>query len=140
MPADDKAAARSLEEILYQGYPREHQYKSITGKIRRGERKKAIAQIVEIYRCNDDEAGIVFRAMKEIAVGKRTTIVEIPLTDVTQFKGDLSRNPLSLTPRFLARTGYRVGRLTLDKHGYSVDGERVRSNEIDQVWKVVDAT
>lgn len=139
MSSDNKTAPRSLEEIVYRHYPLEHGYKSITGKIRRGEKKKALAQIVEIYRCDDAEAEIVFKAMKDIAVGKPATIVEVTLADVIEFKGNLNRNPLSLTPRFLGRTGYLVGHLTLDARGYSIDRERVRPNDIDQVWKVVDA-
>jgi hypothetical protein len=138
MSADARTAPRSLEEILYHNYPLAHGYKSITGKIRRGEKKKALSQIIEIYRCSDAEAEFVFKAMKDIAVGRPATIIEVTLSDVTEFNGNLNRNALSLTPLFLARTD-RVGHLTLDKFGYSVDRERVRPHEIDQVWKVVDA-
>ncbi|MCZ7861529.1 hypothetical protein O9X98_08965 [Agrobacterium salinitolerans] len=140
MSDNAKSKVRSLEKILSRGCPRQEEYESLTGKIRRGEKKKALTQIIKIYECNDAEAEIVFAAMKEIAVGRRTELVEIPLAEVPEFKISFIENPLELVPQFLGRSGYYVGPLTRDPYGYTLNGKRARANEIDQVWKVVQAS
>lgn len=138
MTTDINASVRPLKEILYRGSPRRHESKSLNGKIRRGEKKKALCQISEIFRCNDAEAEVVFQALKELAVGFPTALIEIPLSEVTAFKGRLSDNPLTPVPQFLARSGCYVGLLAFnEEYGHTINGEAVRKSEIDQVWKVV---
>jgi hypothetical protein len=140
MSANTNPPVRPLEEVLSLGYPRQHEYQALTGKIRRAEKKKALSQIVKIYECNDAEAEIVFAAMKEIAVGRRTELVEIPLSEVLLLKSGFFEHPLALVPQFLGRSGYYVGPLTRDDYGYTLNGKRAQAKEIDQVWKVVQAS
>ena len=73
----------ALEQILERGSPRTHEYESLTGKIRRRERKQALEQIQKLYSpCTVEEAVTVYNAFKEYAVGTSGTLVEIAIDSV----------------------------------------------------------
>ncbi|MCV9964279.1 hypothetical protein OIU34_20545 [Pararhizobium sp. BT-229] len=139
MSETNSSPSRSLEDIIYHGYPRTSDYESISKKIRNGRKSNALKQIVEVFSCNDAEAAIVFGAMKTQVVGQPMQFVEITLGEVTAIPKGWTKNPLMVIPQFMGRSGLYVGPLVFwDEHGeYQLGDKRVSKREIDQVWKVV---
>jgi hypothetical protein len=116
-------------------------YESISKKIRSGRKTKALKQIADVFRCEDDEAKIVFDALKAQATGQPMQFVEITLREVTAMPEGWTRNPLMVVPQFMARCGCHVGPLILWRDGdYQIGDRSVSKKDIDQVWKVIPLT
>lgn len=133
---------RTLAEIIADGYPRAHEYDSLTQKIRRRERGKAIKQIVQIYSCSEDEATVVLEALKKVALGTPVQLVEITLAEV-EFprSSDYTADPFNIRPQYVVRCGSYVNPLTLVSDGtMMVNTRQVGARDIDQVWAVKQVT
>lgn len=139
MSETNSSPVRSLEDIIYHGYPRTSDYESISKKIRSGRKSRALKQIVEVFSCNDPEATTVYDAMKAQAVGQPMQFIEITLDEVTAIPKGWTKNPLMVIPQFMGRSGLYVGSLVFwDEQGaYQLGDKHVSKSEIDQVWKVI---
>jgi hypothetical protein len=131
----------ALEQILERGSPRTHEYESLTGKIRRRERRQALEQIQKVYSpCNVEEALMVYNAFKEYAVGTSGILVEIDIESVPDEVArwnNVNTNPFLKYVTFFARIGATMGTLSYDKAsgGYRFNSTCVSKKQIDQVWK-----
>ncbi len=131
----------ALEEILERGSPRTHEYESLTGKIRRRERKQALEQIKKLYSpCTVEEAVMVYDAFEEYTVGYGGILVEIAIDSVPDEVANwnnINTNPFLKYLTFFARIGATMGTLSYDKGygGYRFNSTCVSKKQIDQVWK-----
>jgi hypothetical protein len=132
-----------LQRILYRSSPRTHEYESLTGKIRRGERKKALEKIQDMYSpCTPEEALLIFDLFKQYALGTDGKLVEIDIetvpNEVAAWK-ETNKNPFLEYVIFFGRIGGTLGTLSYDKthFGYRFNNATVTKKQIDQVWKFV---
>ncbi|TLX16583.1 hypothetical protein [Rhizobium sp. MHM7A] len=132
-----------LERTLYRSSPRTHEYESLTGKIRRGERKKALEQIQTLWHgCTPEEAVMIYDAFKQYAVGSDGTLVEIDVESVPAEIAEWEKtntNPFRKHLIFFGRIGTTMGTLSYQKDGggYRFNSAYVSKKQIDQVWKFV---
>ena len=110
-----------LERVLYHSSPRTHEYESLTGKVRRGERKKALEQIQTLWSgCTPDEALMIYDAYKRYAVGSNGTLVEIDVDSVPAEIEEWERNntnPFLKHIIFFGRIGSTMGTLFFQTGG-----------------------
>lgn len=132
-----------LERILYRSSPRTHEYESLTGKIRRNERKKALEQIQKLYSpCTPEEAVMIYDAFKQYAVGSDGKLVEIDVESVPAEVAEWEKtntNPFLKYLTLFGRIGGNMGTLSYQKEGggYRFNSAYVSKKQIDQVWKFV---
>lgn len=133
----------SLERVLYRCSPRTDEYESLTGKIRRGERKKALEQIQTFWHgCTPEEAVLIYDAFKQYAIGSDGTLVEIDVESVPAEIAEWERtntNPFRKYLTFFGRIGTTMGTLSFQKGSgdYLFNSAWVSKKKIDQVWKFV---
>jgi hypothetical protein len=132
-----------LDRVLYRSSPRTHEYVSLTGKIRRSERKKALEQIHKLYSpCTPEEAVMIYDAFKDYAVGTNGRLVEIDVELVPAEVAEWAKtntNPFVKYLTFFGRIGGTMGTLLFDNNmgGYRFNSAVVSKTQIDQVWKFV---